>query len=114
MEKNTFERGELVIGEVNITKHFTYFVAMGTNNSVQPLNVTDYNIIVTVISDNNLPIYFEIIPQTIELGNIQTIPFVFQLTESLDLGSYYIVVMAWGIEGLPLSEVAMEADFFVA
>ena len=114
MEKNTFERGELVICEINITKPLTYFVAMGKNNSVQPLNVTDYYYIITVINDNNIPIYFGIIPQTIELGNIQTIPFSFQLTENLDLGSYYIIVMTWGIEGLPLSEVVMEADFFVS
>ena len=93
--------GGNAVGVVLVEKPFDYFQVDGGNE-------TDFNLIVTVIDDSRVPVFFEMFPSSISLGETRSIEFSFKLPSDNNSDRFYVSAMAWKDEGIPLSRLKGE------
>lgn len=101
--------GENVVGVVLVEKPFDYFQVDGGNETDSIFGDTYFNLILTVIDDSRVPVYFEMFPSSISLGETHSIEFSFELPSDTD--RLYVSAMVWKDEGIPLSRLKGETIF---
>jgi hypothetical protein len=103
--------GENVVGVVLVEKPFDYFQVDGGNETDSIFVDTDYNLIVTVIGDDRVPVFFEMFPSSISLGEMHSVEFSFELPAAATSVRFFVSAMVWKEEGIPLSRLTGETIF---
>ena len=101
--------GEDVVGVVLVEKPFSYFLVEDGNETDSIFGDTVFDLILTVMDDSKVPVYFEVFSSTVSLGNIRSLEFSFELP--VDSDRFFLSAMVWRGEGVPLSRLAGETVF---